>query len=318
MAQATDVEPRSLVDGFWEHGRFYGSWRARKYLIPIDEEELTRLDVFHKVFLVAQKDALFVAPLHMDEKHPLRILDLGTGTGIWSFNVAETAEVQPEIMSVDLHQIQPARYVAFGSLQSKNKGLIERRIPPGVCTLQFDIEDTSWEPLLKECDLVYLRTLYGSIHNHAWPDIYRNSFEHLRPGHGYIEHLEIDWVPRWEGNIPPKSALNEWSRLFLQGLDRFDRNARTDVGEVRKAFDKAGFVDFKEETIRCCVSPWTSDRHERDLARWFNFGFCNGIEAMSLMPMIEGLQMTKEEVQELCGRVKSEICHLKNHAFVTL
>ncbi|QPG96082.1 hypothetical protein C2857_003113 [Epichloe festucae Fl1] len=301
MSLIRDSGPRRLVDGFWEYGRYYGSWRPRKYLFPIDAEELNRMDIFHKFFLVARDEALFASPLDPNRDQPLRILDLGTGTGIWAINVAEVTAVPPEIMVVDLHQIQPAL------------------IPLGISPLQFDIEEASWEPLMKDCDLVHIRMLYGSIQTDLWPDIYQKTFEHLKPGSGYIEHIEIDWVPRWDGNdVPPESSLHEWSQLLLRGLDRFNRNARIDMGEVRITLDKAGFVDFREETIRCYVNPWSSERREREIARWFNLGLSQCLEAMSLMPMIEGLSMTKEQVKELCDRAKKEICILRYHAYMTL
>jgi tRNA1(Val) A37 N6-methylase TrmN6 len=51
------------------------------------QEELERLDIFHKFFLMAQDGALFSAPL--DTRANLRILDLGTGTGIWPIDVSK-------------------------------------------------------------------------------------------------------------------------------------------------------------------------------------------------------------------------------------
>lgn len=44
------------------------------------------MDLFHKVFLVARGNKLFHAPV--TRQNP-RIMDLGTGTGIWAINVAE-------------------------------------------------------------------------------------------------------------------------------------------------------------------------------------------------------------------------------------
>ncbi|KAF5121129.1 Secondary metabolism regulator LAE1 [Metarhizium anisopliae] len=58
-----------------------------KYIFPIDEEERARLDVFHKIFLMARGDVLYSSPLDTTKK--LRILDLGTGTGHWSIDMAE-------------------------------------------------------------------------------------------------------------------------------------------------------------------------------------------------------------------------------------
>jgi hypothetical protein len=49
------------------------------YPYPNDEQELDRLDMQHHMFKLINNGRLFLAPL----KGPKRILDIGTGTGIW-------------------------------------------------------------------------------------------------------------------------------------------------------------------------------------------------------------------------------------------
>jgi hypothetical protein len=98
-------------------------------------------------------------------------------------------------------------------------------------------------------------------------------------------------------------------------LERLERKARVDSVATRQMLEGAGFTDFREEIIRCYVNPWMSDRHEREIARWFNLGLSHGIVAMSLMPMIEGLHMEQEEVLDLCLRVNKEICVLRYQAY---
>ncbi|OWT42494.1 hypothetical protein VFPPC_18391 [Pochonia chlamydosporia 170] len=71
-------------------GRWYGTndrFQRDKYLFPIDEEELNRLDLFHHVFHLACNNTFFLSPL--DKTQPLRILDLGTGTGIWPIMLSD-------------------------------------------------------------------------------------------------------------------------------------------------------------------------------------------------------------------------------------
>lgn len=45
------------------------------------------MDLFHKFFVVARKNALYLPDL--DQNRSLRVMDLGTGTGIWSIVVAD-------------------------------------------------------------------------------------------------------------------------------------------------------------------------------------------------------------------------------------
>nr|UWK20375.1 chromatin methyl transferase [Trichoderma cf. fertile] len=296
---ANEPEERVLQAGFWEHGRFYGSWKPGKYLFPIDKEELNRLDIFHKFFLVARDDRISSTPL--DKKGRPKIMDLGTGTGIWAFNVVEDFIENAQVMAVDLNQIQPAL------------------IPRGVTTMQFDIEEPSWEPLLRDCDLIHLRLLYGSIKDDMWPSIYHKVFEHLAPGNGYIEQLEVDWTPQWEGeDVPTHSALREWAQQFQRAMHRYQRSVTISCRDTKRMMEAAGFTDFTETTIKCYVNPWSPDRHDREVARWFNLAFSLGLEAMSMMPMIDQLGMTKDDVLDLCGRVKKEMCILRYHAYCTL
>ena len=91
-----------------ENGREFHGFRKGIYMYPCDEVSLTwsglhrpdtdalaheqqekdRMDIFHKLYLVARKDQLHRAPL-IPNWGPPRILDLGTGTGIWAIDMAE-------------------------------------------------------------------------------------------------------------------------------------------------------------------------------------------------------------------------------------
>ncbi|KAK8150838.1 hypothetical protein G3M48_005933 [Beauveria asiatica] len=283
-----------FIEGFWKHCRFYGDWRRDKYQFPIDKEETNRYDMFHKFFLLARRERVFTYAIHRPNP---RVLDLGTGTGIWAINVAEDYLKDGHIMAVDLNKIQPAL------------------IPRNVETLQFDLEEPSWEPLLKDCDLIHMRLLLGSIHNSLWPSTYRKAFEHTTPG-GYIEQVEINWLPAWHGSdIPNDSSLMEWAQKYLQGMDGFHRSARVDTLKVKAMMEAAGYVNFEERLIRCYVNPWSPNAEERRAARWFNLCLIDGVQAMSLAPMIENLGMTIEQVNELQYKVKKECCTLLYQAY---
>ncbi|KAF7548281.1 hypothetical protein G7046_g8731 [Stylonectria norvegica] len=314
----SESEGRYLEDGYWRHGRFYGSWKRGKYLFPIDSEELNRLDIFHKVFLVARQNKPFHVPIM---RQVPKIIDLGTGTSIWAINLAEEYVLsvgvllrrrivltgyryfrEGQIMVVDLNQIQPPL------------------IPVGIVPQQYDIEEPTWDALWTDCDFIHIRMLLGSIQTDLWPQVYRNVFEHLAPGIGHMEHVEIDWTPRWDddNNKPENSAFKEWAELFYTGMDEFNRTARIRSYETRQMIEAAGFTEFKEEVIKAYVCPWSQDRRIRELARWFNLGLSHSLESLSFMPLIEKHGMKYEEVRELCKKVKNEICVLRYHTYCTM
>jgi ubiquinone/menaquinone biosynthesis C-methylase UbiE len=53
---------------------------------PNDEEEQERMDLVHHLFHLLMDGKLHLAPI---SKNPQRVLDIGTGTGIWAIDFAE-------------------------------------------------------------------------------------------------------------------------------------------------------------------------------------------------------------------------------------
>ncbi|CAZ85958.1 unnamed protein product [Tuber melanosporum] len=94
-ASGFDSYPSSLVSGETHtynrsvNGRKYFSRRQVDYSFPHDEEEEIRLDLLHRVCTLALEGRMFKAPV----TKPLKILDVGTGTGLWAIEVAECSRV---------------------------------------------------------------------------------------------------------------------------------------------------------------------------------------------------------------------------------
>ncbi|KAK5655087.1 hypothetical protein OQA88_5986 [Cercophora sp. LCS_1] len=74
----------SLYDYQYQNGRRYHAYRAGKYLLPNGASEQERLDMT-----------------------PRRILDIGTGTGVWAIEIAN-AHPSSRVIGTDLSPIQPA------------------------------------------------------------------------------------------------------------------------------------------------------------------------------------------------------------------
>ena len=62
-------------------GRTYNAPRTSEYWAPNDDQQNEGLDLLHNCLLMTMDGKLFLAPIG---DNPQRVLDVGTGTGIWA------------------------------------------------------------------------------------------------------------------------------------------------------------------------------------------------------------------------------------------
>ena len=115
---STSLTP-SIHHHAFENGRRYHAYKYGRYPIPNDDLEQSREDMKHAMSLEVTDGRLFLAPI---PPSPKKIIDIGTGTGIWA---VEMGDLFPgaEILGLDLSPIQPVW------------------IPPNVKFVIDDVED---------------------------------------------------------------------------------------------------------------------------------------------------------------------------------
>lgn len=68
------------------------------YLLPNDESETERLDVYHYLMNILNGGLLHRAPL----QDPQRILDIGTGAGNWAIDMGEKPATNERVVLIAL------------------------------------------------------------------------------------------------------------------------------------------------------------------------------------------------------------------------
>ena len=79
-----------------------------------------------------------------------------------------------------------------------------------------------------------------------------------------------------------------------------------------------GFVDIREDVIRLPFNTWPSETLSKDIGRWYNLGFCEGLEATCLGPFTRVYGWPLTDVKRLIEDVKKVICNKKAHIYNNL
>jgi SAM-dependent methyltransferase len=159
-----------------EHGRTYHAYYAGIYPYPNDEREQNRLDMQHHLFSLTFSRKLCLAPIHRRKLN--RVLDVGTGTGLWAIDFAEK---HPEAI-VYGEDLSPSRYSRYGPFLFINflfnADFVQVQpnfVPPNVL---FTVDNLELDWMYKKpFELIYCRMMNGSFAD--WPRFFQQAFEYI-------------------------------------------------------------------------------------------------------------------------------------------
>ncbi|KAF2469170.1 S-adenosyl-L-methionine-dependent methyltransferase [Lindgomyces ingoldianus] len=274
----------------YENGRRYHAFRDGSYYGPNDEKSMTQETIVHHLWLLTLNDKLFLAPI----ENPQMILDVGTGTGLWAIDMADYFP-SAEIIATDLSPTQ------------------DTTAPPNI---RFEIDDASSEWTYPESsfDFVHARGLTGCIKD--WPYLYQQCYKHLKPG-GYFEHLEFSVQTNADPNSDNHAdkMYTAFSNSILNlGEEKTGMTFRT-IESMRGFMEQAGFVDIVEKKFVWPIGPWPSDPHLKDMGRWGERNWADGLEGWVLALYTRVLGWTYTEVQQFVSEFKAVIKDRKNHYY---
>jgi len=240
----------SIFSFTYANGRRYHADRFGDiYFMPNDDVEQDRLDLVHHMFLSQLGGMLYKAPLEKAQ----RVLDVGTGTGIWAIDFADMHK-EAEVIGVDISPIQP------------------RWVPPNT---KFEVDDMEQEWTFKDnqFDYIHMRSLSGSFSN--WDYIFAQAYSKTAPG-GYIEFQDYGMEPflsdgtKLQGIIP-EHPPSTYTFHINEASKRANRPLVIAPG-IKKKMEEAGFVDVQEHTTIWPMGPWPRNKELKELGRWGRVG----------------------------------------------
>ncbi|KAL4731991.1 hypothetical protein ACLX1H_000994 [Fusarium chlamydosporum] len=274
------------------NGRTYHAERGdAQYWASNDNQASEALDIIHHTSSLIMDGKLYLAPIEA----PKKVLDIGTGTGIWAMDFGDEFP-EAEVIGTDISPIQPSW------------------VPPNV---KFEIEDFTldWTFPANSVDLVHLRFLYGSVPD--WFALYERAFQVTKPG-GWIETHEGDPMGLSDDDsVKPGSAIAEWGKFFHEGGKKLGRIFSPLPDNLQeKGLKAAGFVDIQSKTIKVPVGDWPQEERLKEIGRFTTLSILSDVEGhISFMAsLLEG--WTNEQVVLYCAQLRKELKAKKQaHAY---
>ncbi|KDN60043.1 putative methyltransferase domain-containing protein [Colletotrichum sublineola] len=230
----------------YENGRRYHAYREGQYVLPNDDQEQERLDLQHHIWRLLLGGNLFTAPLPPPD-HPdvsdMRILDLGTGTGIWAIDMADEFP-SAHVYGVDLSPIQP-EWV------------------PTNCKFHVDDYEDEWTYREDErFDYIHGRALSGTSSD--WAKFYDRVMAGLNPG-GWVEMQEYDaWIFSDDDSFDRAVWTKEWVTKLDEASKMYGK--QINVAKHHKQWMiEAGFEGVRELVYRIPIGPWAKDPALKEL-----------------------------------------------------
>ncbi|KAF6832625.1 hypothetical protein CPLU01_06021 [Colletotrichum plurivorum] len=265
--------------------------RETEYNIPNDESENDRLDLQHNLCLLTLDNTLGLAPPNKPDSNVKRVLDVGTGSGIWAVEFGEE-HPEAEVIGIDLSPSMP------------------QFVPPNV---RFEIDDLEEEWIWSQpFDYIHSRMMNSSVGD--WKTYAKNAFDNLTPG-GFFEINEIGLFPRSDdGTLPPDSSLSKCIDLMYEASIIFGRPYQEPT-ELVAILESVGFLDVQLSLFKWPSNTWPKNHKYKELGLWNNANLTSGFEALSMGPLTRAHGWTREEVQVLLVDVRKDLSNQNIHAY---
>ncbi|KAF2139284.1 uncharacterized protein K452DRAFT_289833 [Aplosporella prunicola CBS 121167] len=275
-----------------ENGRRYHKYKEGSYWGPNDDQQNDQLDLSHQTFLILLDGKLFRAPI---SDHPQRVLDVGTGTGIWAIDFADQYP-SAEVVGTDLSAIQP------------------NWVPPN---LRFEVDDASdeWTFQKDSFDFIHARGLLGCIAD--WPVFYSQVMAHLKPGAWYEQvEYSVTWISD-DGTVPDGHIFKEWGNIFEEAGEKNGKTFRIWALQKQYMLD-AGFEEVTEHRMKMPVGPWSSDPKLKEVGKWHLIECFQGLEGWAMALLTRVMGWSPEEVQVFLARARTGLKDRKVHAYTSV
>ncbi|KAF6831670.1 methyltransferase domain-containing protein [Colletotrichum musicola] len=243
------------------------------------------------MWLLTLDDRLGVSPPCKEGSKVGRVLDVGTGTGIWALNFGDE-HPEAEVLGNDLSAVEPCF------------------VPPNV-TFEVDDLEEEWT-FSRPFDFIHSRVMSSSIDD--WKLYLRRCYDNLTPG-GYIELQEIDLFAKSDDDtLKPDSAMMKLCNLLYDASVKFGRPYMS-IPTLKGLLEETGFVDVTMDVYKWPSNGWPKEPRYKELGLWQHENMMAGIEGFTIAPFTRALGWSPMEVQVFLAEVRKDMKDRSIHAY---
>ncbi|OLN81322.1 Phosphoethanolamine N-methyltransferase 1-like protein 1 [Colletotrichum chlorophyti] len=279
----------SIRDFNFENKRRYHKFKEGRYLLPNDNAEQEREDMKHALVVYVSEGSLHSAPIN----EPQKVLDVGTGTGIWPVDMGDEYP-EAEIIGIDLSPIQPGF------------------VPPNV---HFIVDDAEAEWLYPDNSFDYIHLRHMAAFIKDWPKLLAQAYRVLKPG-GWVELQEMRWkIDCDDGTQKPDYSLVEMTNYINEGLHKFGYDLYASETNPQR-LETAGFTNLIHDVKKVPLGPWPKDSILKKIGRYCQAVLYDGLHAITIGPLTRGLGWTAEEVEVFLVKCRKDTLDMSTHSYV--
>ncbi|KAH7027964.1 S-adenosyl-L-methionine-dependent methyltransferase [Microdochium trichocladiopsis] len=287
------------IRNYVEEGNFrFHAYQNASYAFPNDDTAQSVEDERYVLGIILCEDRLHLAPVASELSKPgARVLDLGTGTGLWAMDMGDHYP-HAEIIGVDISPIQPT--------------LVPENVMFLVADMEqdFDGEDESY-------DFIHARHTLECVVDPA--GLLSKIYRLLKPG-GYVEFHGNDHIPQVDddGTLPPNTsyAVRELTQLVAEGVKRYSKTEYDIIAQAGPLVAAAGFESVTSEMRKLPLGLWPQDLRMHTCGFHALSSFMRGMRglcARTLGP--EGLGWTAPQIEAFLTTVRRDAVDPRFHAW---
>ena len=223
---------------------------------------------------------------------PSAVLDVGTGTGAWALDVADSMP-GAHVIGIDLSPIQPTF------------------VPSNLEFQIADMEDP-WD-MDNRFDLIHTSNLHFNVK--SWPNFYEQAYRSLRPG-GWMESHEFDLeFTSSDGTLPSTGPTVRWCHLMNEGFTKIGTDGHLHPERMKSQMESIGFVNCQVIPIHMPIGAWPKDRRLSQAGRLFLIGILEGLHGLSVRMFTQVLGWSNEEMEILLADARNEMKQKRVHGY---